>query len=78
MMQKEKTMAYYSNTHVSRSGFIARSQAIFGAVSDYMNRRRIYRTTLIELNSLSNRDLADMGINRSMIKSLAMSAAGFA
>jgi uncharacterized protein YjiS (DUF1127 family) len=35
-------------------------------------KRRIYRETVRELNRLSDRELADLGINRSMIKSIAM------
>ena len=37
--------------------------------------RMIYRTTLTELNGLSARELADLGIARSMIKRIAMEAA---
>jgi uncharacterized protein YjiS (DUF1127 family) len=36
---------------------------------------RVYRTTLSELSALSNRDLADLGIHRSTIKSVALKAA---
>lgn len=35
---------------------------------------RIYRRTLNELSVLSNRDLADLGISRSMIVSVALEA----
>ena len=38
-------------------------------------KRKIYRTTLSELETLNNRDLADLGISRSMIKSIAYEAA---
>lgn len=36
---------------------------------------RVYRTTFNELSALSNRDLADLGLSRSMIRSVALSAA---
>lgn len=36
---------------------------------------RLYRTTLSELSSLSDRDLADLGLHRSMIAELAREAA---
>lgn len=38
-------------------------------------RRVVYRQTLRELNALTNRDLDDLGINRSMITRLAHEAA---
>ncbi|QBF31237.1 DUF1127 domain-containing protein [Thalassococcus sp. S3] len=38
-------------------------------------RRKLYRETLNELSSLSNRDLADLGLNRSMLKRVAWQAA---
>jgi uncharacterized protein YjiS (DUF1127 family) len=38
-------------------------------------RRAIYRQTLRELNALSGRELADLGIHRSMITRLAQEAA---
>lgn len=38
-------------------------------------RRVIYRQTVRELNALTNRDLADLGISRSMITRLAHEAA---
>ncbi len=37
-------------------------------------RRRIYRQTVNELSALSNRDLADLGLHRSMIRRLAKQA----
>ncbi|TNJ40147.1 DUF1127 domain-containing protein [Phaeobacter sp. B1627] len=36
---------------------------------------RVYRETLNELNELSSRDLADLGLNRSMLKRVALEAA---
>ena len=40
-------------------------------------KRKMYRTTLSELSGLTNRELADIGFNRSMIQRLAMEAAGY-
>ncbi|EGJ20554.1 hypothetical protein RSWS8N_00710 [Cereibacter sphaeroides WS8N] len=37
--------------------------------------RRIYRQTVRELNSLTTRELSDLGIHRSMITRIAMEAA---
>ncbi len=36
---------------------------------------RLYRTSLNELRALSNSDLADLGLSRSMIKRVALEAA---
>lgn len=38
-------------------------------------RRRVYRQTLTELDALSDRDLADLGLHRSMISAVAKDAA---
>lgn len=38
-------------------------------------RHRRFRRTLNELSALSNRDLADLGLNRSMLKRVAYQAA---
>ena len=51
--------------------------SVFLAASDYLSRRRTYRQTLRELNALSDRELADVGINKSMIGALARQSAGF-
>ena len=69
-------MAYFSTTQADRIEIIARLQAISTSTVDYMNNLRIYRATIVVLSTLSNRDLTDMGINRSMIKGLTRSAAG--
>ncbi|WP_179380840.1 DUF1127 domain-containing protein [Jannaschia marina] len=36
---------------------------------------RVYRRTINELSALSNRDLADLGLSRSMIHGVALEAA---
>ncbi|SDC34000.1 DUF1127 domain-containing protein [Ruegeria marina] len=38
-------------------------------------RYRVYRETVNELSSLSGRELADLGLHRSMIKRIALQAA---
>lgn len=54
-------------------------RADFGAywsdVTDRVRRYRTYRQTLGELQSLSARELEDLGLNRSMIRSCAYKAA---
>lgn len=40
-----------------------------------MQRRRIYVQTLTELRALSDRDLSDLGLSRSLIRAVATDAA---
>ncbi|TLP55532.1 DUF1127 domain-containing protein [Parasedimentitalea maritima] len=69
---------------------ISGNNARFPAILDYLRsrfrhylfvaqqankRRSIYRATVHELNSLTNRNLADLGISRSHIRRLALEAA---
>lgn len=63
-------------------GNVPSSNAKHGAFGDlladlrvYMSRRAVYRQTVRELNSLNGRDLADLGIQRTMIRSIARDAA---
>ena len=44
------------------------------ARADY-GKWRTYRNTVSELSALSNRDLADLGLSRSMIRGVALEAA---
>ena len=71
-------MAYYNE--ISQRGDLV--ERAYATLADYFHAaaarhaaRRIYRTTFHELNVLSNRDLADLGIHRSEIKRLAWEAA---
>ncbi|MDT1063477.1 DUF1127 domain-containing protein [Paracoccus sp. CPCC 101403] len=48
---------------------------LFADLRDYLARRALFRQTVRELNDLSGRELADLGINRSMIRSVAYEAA---
>ncbi|MFA3918052.1 DUF1127 domain-containing protein [Ruegeria sp. 2012CJ15-1] len=52
------------------SGFYAGLEALKARFANY----RLYRQTVSELSDLSDRDLADLGINRSMIRRVAMEA----
>ncbi|SEM53892.1 Uncharacterized conserved protein YjiS, DUF1127 family [Loktanella fryxellensis] len=52
-----------------------RSTGLVARITDALAARKVYRTTLTELQALDNRDLADLGISRSMIKSIAYEAA---
>jgi len=48
---------------------------IFGDVAERIARYRTFRTTLNELQTLSDRDLTDLGISRSNVRSIAYDAA---
>ncbi|MCO6381423.1 DUF1127 domain-containing protein [Oceanicola sp. 502str15] len=54
---------------------MGRIEAFFEARRENAAKRRVYRQTLRELQALSNRDLADLGIAPSMIRSVAFQAA---
>ncbi len=60
----------------ARPGLFARITEIVARVQQAHARRVIYRQTLRELEALSNRDLADLGLSRSMIRQVAREAAG--
>ena len=68
-------MALAQNTQILDAGIAARISAMFAALSDAWQRRRVYRQTLRELNALTSRELADLGMHRSMITRVALEAA---
>ncbi|MEZ5686065.1 MAG: DUF1127 domain-containing protein [Paracoccaceae bacterium] len=49
--------------------------ALFAGLTEALARRKVYRQTLRDLKALSNRQLADMGLHRSMITRVAQEAA---
>jgi|TARA_R110000787_G_scaffold180729_2_gene292823 uncharacterized protein YjiS (DUF1127 family) len=61
-------MAYANTAQTTAPSLMAR-------LIDAMAARKVYRTTLTELQQLDNRDLADLGISRSMIRAIAYEAA---
>ena len=67
-------MAYTTQTHAA-SPLFARISEMMANLSERRAKNRVYRTTLSELSNLSNRDLADLGMSRTMIKSVAYQAA---
>jgi uncharacterized protein YjiS (DUF1127 family) len=68
-------MAYVNSTRAGQSSVVERFAGVFANVSAALQRRRIYAQTLNELRALSNRELADLGIARSMITEIARDAA---
>ena len=70
-------MAAIAHTHnaAAELGFAGRLSAAIQRMQENRARRVIYSQTVRELNALTNRDLADLGINREMIGRLAHEAA---
>lgn len=70
-------MAYYSQTRTDSSierslSFIAE---FFHSAAERYARNRVYRATLAELQAIDDRELADLGMNRAMLGSVAWQAA---
>mgnify|MGYP001800802140 CR=1 FL=1 len=68
-------MTYNTATAFAGFAFGQRLAALRAELADKAAKRKVYRTTLAELESLSHRDLADLGLNSSMLKSIAFEAA---
>lgn len=68
-------MAYVNQTRAGQLSVSDRVVGLFAGFSAALQRRRIYSQTLNELRSLSDRDLNDLGISRSMIVEIARDAA---
>ncbi|WP_299611946.1 DUF1127 domain-containing protein [uncultured Tateyamaria sp.] len=71
-------MAYYNNV-AQRSDLVERLLGsvahAFEAAAERRAKQRIYRSTFNELNVLSNRELADLGLHRSELKRVAWESA---
>lgn len=68
-------MAFASEIHALNVDITHRIAEKFKAVSARLDSYRVYRETLTELNSLSDRELQDIGIHYSMIKAIARETA---
>jgi uncharacterized protein YjiS (DUF1127 family) len=69
-------MAYQTNLiQVASHGFTDRIAALVADFRAKAERRKQYRQTLTELRALSDRDLADLGLHRSMLSRVAYQAA---
>ena len=53
----------------------ARRAGLIGGLTQRFERYRTYRQTLEELSELSDRELSDLGLSRSMLRSIAYRAA---
>ncbi len=63
------------NRTAAQGGFAGGFASLFAGIREQMERRKLFRQTLRELNSLSNRELNDLGLSRSMIRRIAYQAA---
>jgi uncharacterized protein YjiS (DUF1127 family) len=68
-------MAYATDTAAVGFSFGQRFAEFRASVTDQMANARVYRTTMTELQNLSDRELADVGINRGAINGIATQAA---
>ena len=71
------TLAYVtSNRTISNGmGLGARLNEIGKDIVEAWRAYRVYRETLVELQALSTRELADLGLNASTLRSVALEAA---
>lgn len=68
-------MAYVNTTSVARKGFADRLAMVRDLLLNAVAQRRTYLRTVAELNSLTERELADLGISRLGITEIAREAA---
>lgn len=68
-------MAYVNTTRIARKGFADRLAFVKDTVLTAIARRRTYLRTVAELNGLTDRELADLGISRLGISEIAHEAA---
>jgi uncharacterized protein YjiS (DUF1127 family) len=68
-------MAYVNTTHTARKGFADRLAFAKDLVLSAIAQRRVYTRTVAELNALTDRELADLGISRLGITEIAREAA---
>ncbi|MGL4234614.1 DUF1127 domain-containing protein [Tabrizicola sp.] len=68
-------MAYVNSTGIARKGLLDRVMLLKDTLVTAFNQRRVYERTVAELNALSDRDLADLGISRLAIADVAREAA---
>jgi len=68
-------MAYYAGNRTHSSTLIERLDEIRKSAAEAYGAWRVYRTTLNELRELSTREMADLGINPSMVRRIALEAA---
>ena len=71
----QRTMTVTTDFSAAKSVEVSGFAAFLDDLKLRIARHRVYRRTVSELSALSNRELADLGLNRSMIRRLALQAA---
>lgn len=73
--KRDETMAILNTIHAPKSFTSGGVAAMIEGLRARFAQYRVYRATLNELRELSNRELADLGLSRSMLKGIALEAA---
>jgi len=68
-------MTYVSTPRIARSGSFLWFVTLKDALMASVRQRRVYMRTVAELNALTDRELADLGISRLGISEIAHEAA---
>ena len=68
-------MTVLTDTFSAGSSLSARFATLRAQYAENAAKRKVFRTTFNELQNLTSRELADLGIDRSQIKSIAFEAA---
>ncbi|PZQ97203.1 MAG: hypothetical protein DI533_14870 [Cereibacter sphaeroides] len=68
-------MAYVNASRAASGSFSDRLNALLASLKEAAVRRQMYTRTYRELNSLTERELGDLGIHRSMIREISLEAA---
>jgi len=64
-----------SEAIVSAPVHAGRLPSLFSGIAKKVSQYRVYRNTLSELQMLGDRELADLGLNRSVLRSVAYKSA---
>ena len=68
-------MAHISVSSPASSGIFARLAGVVSNIQSRYAQYRVYRNTLDELSALNDRELADLGLSRAMLRSVAYHSA---
>jgi uncharacterized protein YjiS (DUF1127 family) len=68
-------MAFITDTRGTANTLGQRLSGLLATIVTAYTQRKIYRTTINELDMLTDRELGDLGFGRSMIKQIAFDSA---
>ena len=72
LLTKDKNMALTADSSFAKPAVVGGLFAALNKLTETMQRRRVYRKTVKELNALSDRNLSDLGVSRVSIHRLAL------